>query len=95
MEEKKNMAELVKDHAAENENEAASLNVNSLLGEIADIKSQIDGLHNDIERLRDECAKYKKWWLDDSDRAKRLKNTLDAVLRAKEMSAAELVNILF
>lgn len=89
------MAEQVQDHAAENENEAASLNVNSLEEENADLKSQIDGLHNDIERLRDECAKYKKWWLEEAQEKKDLNKILFAVVRSKNMSAEELLKTVF
>ena len=85
-----------KDQAAANENETVSLNENKdLAEENSALRSQIDALYIDIERVRQECEKYKRWWLDEAQEKKDLKKIIFAVVRSKNMSAEELLKTMF
>lgn len=92
MEEILKMEEQVSDPASavEETNEALSIEFENVK-----LKSKVEELRNELERVRKDCDKFQNWWQEDYNKLQDIKKALVAIVRAKDISAEDIVKILF
>lgn len=86
------MEEQVSDPASavEETNEALSIEFENVK-----LKSKVEELRNELERVRKDCDKFQNWWQEDYNKLQDIKKALVAIVRAKDISAEDIVKILF
>lgn len=59
------------------------------------LKSKVEELRNELERVRNDCDKFQNWWQEDYNKLNDIKKALVAIVREKNISAEDIVKILF